>query len=142
MSEDLMKNTKADLIEMITALNKRLLAEKSKKKKQPGQNYPIQPITAFKDMGRLEYCRWRVNVVTHRIDTVKGIHDRLYIDSEKRYRVRMMKEFCSDFVELKKLDYKESEKFQKLNDKYLKDIESELKIIPNIPSVKLNNTGK
>lgn len=135
MTEDLMKLTKAELVKMISGF-------KEKKKKQPGQNYPIQPLTPFGQMGKLEYCRWRVNLVTHRILNDNNVHDNLYIDSEKRYRVRMMKEFCDWFVELKKDDHKEAEKFQDLYDKYLKDIKSELKIIPKIPSIGLNSSGK
>ncbi len=139
MTEDLMKFTKAELVELLQKATKQLV---EKKKKLPGQNYPIQPEVPFDKMGKLEYCRWRVRLVTWRIKNDPVPRTNLYVDSEKRYRVRMMKEFCDWFIELKKENHKEAEKFQVLNDKYLKDIKLEVKTIPVIPSIKLNTSGK
>jgi len=142
MTEDMMKFTKAELIEMVTTLNEQLLNEKKKKIKVSGQNYPIQPETPFKDMGKMEHGRWRFRYLTHLIENDEGEHDNLYIDSLRRNRVREMK-ICNEyFVDLKKADFKESEPWQKQYDDFIKLIEKEKSLIPKIPSIGLNTSGK
>ncbi len=139
MTEDLMKFTKAELVELLEKATKQLVV---KKKKIPGQNYPIQPETPFEDMGKMEHGRWRFRYLSYLIKHDDGKHDILYTNSLRRNRVREMK-ICNEwFIMLKESNFKESEKWQKQYDVFVKLIKSEASVIPKIPSIGFNKTGK
>ena len=138
MTENMMKFSKAELIELLEKATKQLVENA----KTYEHRYPIEPIISFKDMGKMEHGRWRFRYLTYLIENDKGVHTNLYIDSLRRNRIREMK-ICNEyFVMLKKADFKKSEPWQKQYDDFMKLIKKEKSLIPKLPSVKINTSGK
>ena len=139
---DLMKLTKAQLIELLLKNEKDLTTLKSQKEgKVIRKKYPIEPICPFPKMGKLEYHRWRVNYLSYEIENNMDARPLKYVNQEKRNRVYEMKQFIHWYEILIKESHKEAEPFKDLYNEYTGFIGPADKRLA-VKEVKLNRSEK